>query len=131
MKYQTKHKYQLINYLRRHSDKHLTMVEIQKGCKDIPVATLYRLVDSLVNEGQVRKYIIGPNSSCCFQFIGDNDCHHHFHLICEKCGKLIHLECGEVDHLLGHIKEDHGFSVDLSKVNLYGLCEECQKEKSL
>ena len=131
MKYQTKHKYKLISYLKRNQDKHLTMVELQKGCKDIPVATLYRLVDSLIEEGAVRKYIIGPNSSCCFQYIGDGDLHHHFHLICEKCGKLIHLECGEVDHLLEHIKEDHGFSVDISKVNLYGLCEDCKKENNL
>ena len=63
MKYQTKHKYQLVNYLKRKQDSHLTMMEIQKGCKDIPVATLYRLMDSLIEEGLVRKYIIGPNSS--------------------------------------------------------------------
>ena len=53
--------------------------------------------------------------------------YHHFHLICEKCGKLIHLDCHEAEHLLVHIKDEHGFAIDVSKVNFYGLCDDCQK----
>lgn len=128
MKYQTKHKFQLINYLQRNEDRHLSISEIQKDLPDIPLATLYRLIDSLVENNQVRKYIIGPNSSCCFQYIGEKDCYHHFHLICERCGKLIHLECDEVNQLLNHIKDEHNFDIDISKINLYGLCKDCQKE---
>ena len=127
MKYKTKHRYELINYLEKNKDRHLTIQEIQSDLKDIPVATLYRLMDSLLEEGLIRKYIIGPNSACCFQF-NDEHCHEHFHLICEKCGKLIHLKCDEVDHLISHINADHSFKIDTSKINLYGLCEDCQKE---
>lgn len=129
MKYKTKHQSTLIKYLKNHSDEHLTIQDMAKDLSMIPQATLYRLVDSMVEEGSLRKYIIGPNSSCCFQL---NGCEHqHFHLICERCGKLIHLECDEVDHLLEHINEEHGFSVDVSKINLYGLCDDCKKGQSL
>lgn len=128
MKYKTKHKTELINFLKKHDDEHLTISEIQRSLKDIPQATLYRLMDSLVESGQVRKYYIEPNSSCCFQYVDSEHCHEHFHLICKKCGKLIHLECDEVNHLLKHIKKDHGFDIDVSKVNFYGECEECRKE---
>ena len=68
MKYKTKHSVQLVNYLKDNEDKHLTIIEIQKALPDIPVATLYRLMDDLLAQGVVRKYIIGPNQSCCFQF---------------------------------------------------------------
>ena len=128
MKYKTKHKTELIEFLKKHQDEHLTINEIQRSLKKIPQATLYRLMDSLVESGQVRKYFIEPNSSCCFQYVGDEHCHEHFHLICKKCGKLIHLECDEVNHLLQHIKDDHGFEIDVSKVNFYGECDECAKE---
>lgn len=127
MKYNTKHKNELILFFMKNEDKHLTINEIQSELPSIPVATLYRLVDSLVKDGLLRKYTIGPNSSCCFQF-NDGSCHEHFHLICEKCGRLIHLQCDEVEHLLTHINTDHGFMVDVSKINLYGICKECQKE---
>lgn len=128
MKYKTKHKTELIEFLKKNEDKHLTIHEIQRSLKGIPQATLYRLMDSLVESGQVRKYFIEPNSSCCFQYVDSEHCQEHFHLICKKCGKLIHLECDEVDHLLQHIKYDHGFDIDVSKVNFYGECEECRKE---
>ena len=130
MKYKTKHRTQIINYLKKHDDEHLTIAQIQKDLDDIPQATLYRLMDSLLKEGLVRKYVIDPNSSCCFQYVENEHCHEHFHLICTKCGKLIHLHCDEVEHLLHHIKDEHGFDVDTSKVNLYGLCEECKNEVS-
>ena len=128
MKYKTKNRTKIINYLKSHDDEHLTIAEIQRDLKDIPQASLYRLMDSLLEEGLVRKYAIDPSSPCCFQYVDNEHCHEHFHLICTKCGKLIHLECDEVEHLLHHIKDDHGFDVDISKVNLYGLCEECEKE---
>lgn len=127
MKYKTKHKAELLTFLENNQDRHLTIQEIQKALKSIPQATLYRLMDSLVENGQVKKYFIDPNTSCCFQYVGNEACHEHVHLVCKKCGKLIHLECDEVDHLLQHIKDDHGFDIDISKVNFYGECEECQK----
>ena len=127
MKYKTKHKKELLDYLKKHEDCHLTINEIHDDLSCIPQATLYRLIDSLVEEGTVRKYFVEPNSACCFQYVGKNGEHHHFHLICQKCGKLIHLECHEVNHLITHINEEHGFNVDMSKVNLYGLCDNCQK----
>ena len=127
MKYKTKHRKELINYLKKNADRHLTISEIQIEIPKIPQATLYRLMDSLVTDGEVRKYIIGPSSSCCFQYV---NCHHkdHFHLICQKCGKLIHLECDEVNNFISHLEDEHGFSVDISKINFYGVCDECQKE---
>ncbi len=131
MKYKTKHSVQLISYLKNHQNEHLNMQDIQHDLPDIPVATLYRLMDSLIDEGLVRKYIIGPNQFCCFQYSECGHEHHHFHLICEKCGTLIHLNCHEVNLLLEHIRGEHGFSVDMDKVNLYGLCEKCEKEAKL
>ena len=127
MKYNTKHKNELILFLMKNADRHLTISEIHEELPKIPQATLYRLMDSLCEDGLLRKYTIGPNSSCCYQY-NSGSCHEHFHLICERCGKLIHLQCDEVEHLLTHIKDEHGFMVDMSKINLYGLCEECQKK---
>ena len=128
MKYKTKHKAELIEFLKKNQDKHLTIQEIQKSLKKIPQATLYRLMDSLVENGEVKKYFIDPNTSCCFQYMGSEACHEHFHLICKKCGKLYHLECKEVDNFLQHIKDEHGFDIDVSKVNFYGECESCKNE---
>ena len=132
MKYKTKHRQQLLDFLKKNEDRHLSINDIHQELHgDIPIATLYRLLDSFVKEGVVRKYIIDPSSSCCFQYIEHGNERHHFHLICEKCGRLIHLKCHEVDHLIEHISEDHNFDIDIAKINLYGVCEECQKGNKL
>ena len=130
MKYITKNKLVVINCLKDNSDKHLTIEQIEQLLnRKVPLASIYRIIDSLVEEGAVRKFIIDRNNSACFQYVDNANKHNHFHLLCSKCGKLIHLECDEVNHLLSHIEDDHNFKVDITKVTLYGLCEECQKEE--
>ena len=127
MKYITKNKLTVIKCLKDNSDKHLTIEQIEKLLDGkVPLASIYRIIDSLVEEGTVRKYVVDRNSSACFQYVGDGNEHHHFHLLCSHCGKLIHLECHEVDHLIKHIENEHNFAIDVSKVTLYGVCEECR-----
>ena len=131
MKYNTKNKNYVRSFMKEHEDKHLSIEEISEGlwesARPVPLPSLYRIMDELVDEGIVRRYTIDRSSAACFQYAGD-EAHNHFHLICSKCGKLIHLECDEVHRLLDHIEEEHGFAIDMTKVNLYGLCESCQKE---
>lgn len=128
MKYVTKNKLKIIEILKANEDRHLTIEEIfELSNKEVPIASIYRIIDQLLLEGVVRKYVVDKNLSACFQYVGDGSIHSHFHLICTKCRKLFHLECSNVNNLISHIEEHHGFKVDISRVNLYGICEECQK----
>ena len=128
MKYKTKNRTLLIEFLKKHDDEHLSIQDIHNKLPEIPKATLYRLIDDFEKAGLVRKYIIDQNSSACYQYVEDEHCHEHFHLVCEKCGKLIHLHCDETEQFLKHIQSEHGFDIDVRKINFYGICEECQKE---
>lgn len=129
MQYNTKNKIKILNCLKENSYRHLTIDQIVELLDNqIPLASVYRIIDSLVLEGLVRKYVIDNNTSACFQYIENSEEHNHFHMLCTKCGKLIHLECDEVNHLLKHIENDHDFKIDITKVTLYGVCADCQKE---
>ena len=126
MKYITKNKIKILNCLKENSSEHMTIEQIAILLnKQVPLASIYRNIDELVEEGIVRKYIIDHNNSSCYQYMGDS--HNHFHLLCTKCGKLIHLECDEVNHLIKHIEIDHNFSIDISRITLYGLCQDCRE----
>ena len=86
-------------------------------------------IQDLVEQGLVAKYVVDGTSSACFEYLGhDEHCHKHicFHCKCEKCGKVIHLECGEMTHLGEHMLEDHGFQWDFTRTVFYGICEECR-----
>lgn len=129
MKYNTKNRLIIINCLKENKDRHLTIEEIYHLLDEaVPLASLYRIIDDLVEQGIIRKFNISSDLPSCYQYMEDGEEHLHFHLLCTECGKLIHLECDEVNHLLKHIQEEHKFSIDISKINLYGLCEECQRK---
>ena len=83
-------------------------------------------VEKLKNEGKLRKYAQNAGESACYQLVSDGQCHDHFHLKCENCGDLIHMDCRDMTKLAEHIKSHHGFDIDPLKTVLYGVCERCR-----
>lgn len=130
--YTTKQKNQIKELLVENSDHHLTVDDMMNILyqKNIQVsrATLYRYLDFLVSTGCVRKMYTGDDKSC-YQYISDSSkCMEHFHLMCTSCGKLIHLECEELQKIMKHISSEHHFVVNTSKIVLYGICKNCLEE---
>ena len=116
--------------------KHVTVSDICKYFKNqgssIGITTVYRQLDRMVEQGLVAKYVVDGTSSACFEYLGhDEHCHKHvcFHCKCEKCGKVIHLECEEMTHLGEHMLADHGFQWDFTRTVFYGICEECREKE--
>ena len=54
---------------------------------------------------------------------------HHDHLICTKCNKIIEFESPQMENLQTEIAADHGFHVLQHKMEMYGLCPDCLKER--
>ncbi len=132
--YKTKQKEELMEYLTKVPGEHFTVSDVCEYFKSkgspIGQTTVYRQIDRLVDEGLGNKYIIDANSPACFEYMGPDShvgqgiC---FHCKCEKCGKLIHLHCEELDEIVGHMQSEHGFMMDPRRTVFYGICEECSK----
>ncbi len=125
--YKTKQKTLIIDCLRGTKGRHFTADDIAESLsgQHVGKTTIYRHLDKLVSEGEVRKYIIDDKSSACYQYIGDTVCE-HFHLKCTSCGELIHADCTFLDELSQHIGKEHRFAVDMSKTVFYGICDMCR-----
>ncbi len=137
VQYKTKQWMELEQYLKANKQKHLTVGEILAFFKakgmNIGKATVYRHLERMVAEGSVRKYVLDSGERACFEYTGTQACHWvpmHFHLKCEKCGILIHLECRELGEIGTHLMQEHDFYIDHTRTVFYGLCKEC-KEKSM
>lgn len=134
MTYKTKQSQEILSCLQHHGGSHVNVPEILKYLEDrgssVGIATVYRHLEKMEKEGIVRKYILDGKNGACFQYVGeDRHCHQHYHLKCEQCGELIHLQCDALDSIEAHILEDHGFSVNPLKTVFYGICEKCAREK--
>ena len=131
-KYKTKQKEMLIEYLQTMPGVHITAADVCEYFKNQGIAigqsTIYRHLEALVDEGVISKYIIDANTPACFEYIGA-DSHSNaeicFHCKCEKCGKLIHLHCEEMEEIEGHLYKEHRFKLNPMRTVFYGLCEDC------
>jgi len=124
---------ELLTFLKSAQGSHVTVNDIcdyfqTKGIA-IGTTTVYRHLEKMVKEGVVAKYVVDGTSSACFEYIGSHESENQavcYHCKCEKCGKLIHLQCGEVENLRKHVMEHHGFQINSSRTVFYGICDECR-----
>lgn len=87
-------------------------------------STVYRQLSKMTEAGELRRFHSGKH--VFYQFAHrHSSCDAHFHLKCEGCGKLIHLDCEKMISLVSHIAKEHGFSLDMQQTVLYGKCEKC------
>lgn len=132
--YNTRQKEKLLDYLIENKDKHTNVPTISAYLSaegtPVGVATIYRRLDKLVDQGLVRKYVIDGKTGACYQYIGDNVCSEHFHLKCVRCDKLIHINCSHLMEINDHIREHHGFVIDPSKTVFYGICSDCAEAEN-
>lgn len=54
---------------------------------------------------------------------------HHDHLICAKCGKVQQFHNNEIEMLQRQIALHHHFTLLHHKMELYGICGECRKQR--
>ncbi len=128
--YNTEPKKLITDFLKQNSDRHFTVEEISNavcnGETKAGKSTVYRQVSKLFEMGVIRRFETNGKKSFVYQYADKHDdCDHHYHLKCTKCGRLIHMECSKLDEVKKHILEEHGFIVGSSQAVLYGECKDC------
>ena len=132
MAYKTKQGEEILDYMISTAGRHVNINDIsehfRENGKSIGTATIYRHLDRLVKDGVVTKYVTDSAGSACYEYLDRNGCGKCdcYHLKCIGCGRLIHLECHEVDHIMRHMEEKHGFAIDPVRTVFYGTCHECR-----
>ena len=128
--YHTRQQEAVAEFFRLNPDVCVTADDIylyfMKENSKIGKATIYRCLDKLMENGEIKKYLSDSGECAMYQLIdAANGCNRHFHLKCTSCGKIIHLDCGFMNEFEQHISEHHGFRVDNARTVIYGTCEEC------
>ncbi len=132
--YKTRQGDELRSFLESVPGQHITAADVcdyfRRSGKPMGMATVYRQLDKLVDEGVIAKYNIDASSPACFEYLGahlsEEIC---YHCKCSVCGKLIHMHCEELPELQKHILQHHGFAIDPVRTIFYGVCSDCAKEK--
>ncbi|MFD1179689.1 peroxide-responsive transcriptional repressor PerR [Paenibacillus puldeungensis] len=109
------------------SMSHPTADEIYRSLEprfpNMSVATVYNNLKMLIEAGMVRELTYGDNSS---RF--DADVSNHYHIICERCGKIKDFMYPSLEDVEQKAAEMTGFQISGHRLELYGVCNECRME---
>ena len=122
--YNTNHTKSIMEFFIDNKEKSFTAIDIVNYFNGkINKATIYRRLAKLEEDGIIKKSFNRIDNIYEYQY--SKDCHNHLHLLCNKCKKIEHLGCKDVDNFISHILNKHSFNIDLS-TTIYGLCKECR-----
>ena len=94
--------------------------EIQKKYDNISLATIYRNITFLTEEGKIKK--VKLNNIDVLETVKNK----HYHFTCKKCGKIIDVCPNKLPNFGNHEMMIDNQKVDEIDINLYGICEDCQ-----
>ena len=122
----------LIKYLKNNANKHLSISQIQKDLSnEIGLTTIYRIINTLVQKGSINKIPLENSQGFCYQYNNEKEhCSNHFHLICEKCNKTIHVENSNIKKILAEMENENQFKINNNRIVFYGLCDKCMEKEN-
>ncbi len=110
--------------------RHLSVAQIyelvRKRYSSIGYATVYRAMNLICKAGIAEKIEFGDGISRFEHKYGQE---HHDHLICVNCGKFIEVIDNRIEQLQKELAKAHNFKLKQHKMQLFGLCSECNKKK--
>ena len=112
------------------SDGHLSIEDLLDKVRveepRIGYATVYRTLKLLKECGLAFERHFGDGVSR-YEVAWEDE--HHDHLICTDCEKIIEFEDNAIEVLQHEVAARHGFTLSRHKLELYGLCPDCQAKK--
>lgn len=114
------------------NNKHLSAFDIykilQEDNKTIGISTIYRTLDLFVEKNIIIKRDFDYESAR-YEFV-HREKEQHYHLICEKCGKIIEIEDFLPSNITEKVMEEKGFQLNRLCLKIYGYCKKCRTDSS-
>jgi Fur family transcriptional regulator, peroxide stress response regulator len=99
--------------------------EVKKTHPTVSLATVYKTLH-ILKENQLIQELNMPNAETRF----DPNLTTHINLVCTKCGKIQDVDDPDLKTVLKKVNLKTNFAPVSQRVDVYGLCENCQKEKA-
>ncbi len=128
-KYSTRQRTRLLGFLITNADTALSAKQIALALETekISLSSVYRYLAELESEAKVRKITRPGHREVYYQYSAHESCKDLIHLSCTVCGRTTHLSEENAWELVGAANKICGFTADLSKSVIYGVCRHCGK----
>lgn len=110
------------------ADDHVSVGDIEKRLsadhEHVGKATIYRTIELLARAGLLQEHDFGEGFRRYEPLAAQS---HHEHLICVSCGKVVEFSSDRLERMNALIAEEHGFRHRHHRLEIYGVCGECQR----
>ena len=109
-----------------HSEHHMTadeiFAELHKHTQATNIATVYRTLDMLCEEGFVCRNDLSKGKVVFSTFKHGP----HIHLVCRYCNRVIDADSQVLQPLGEVLQSQYDFNADLQHISIFGVCADCQ-----
>jgi Fe2+ or Zn2+ uptake regulation protein len=106
------------------ADRPLTVEEIwgSMEARRSGLPTVYRNLERFVAEGWAESI---QGSDQVMRFVRCHSPHHHHHLSCERCGRMVEVAGCGIQDSLASLEATSGFRLTRHQLSLFGICPDC------
>lgn len=105
-------------------DAHLSARQVAQAVRavapDLHQATIYRALDVFVEDGLVRRTELDRRA--LYEVAAE---HRHHHVVCSKCGAVVHVHDGVLRDSLARVEAETGFTLADAELTFIGTCSAC------
>lgn len=98
------------------------VVKVKNIDKSIGIATIYRNINNLVLEGNLKKIELDNTHY-------DSDISNHNHFVCSNCHRIIDIY--DDNYNLESLSNNYDFKIEKVNIIYEGLCKDCLNGKDL
>ncbi len=100
--------------------------EVRKINPRVGYATVYRTIKLLKECGLADEQHFADGQTR-YENADSGEHHHHDHVICDRCGKIVEFSDEQLERLQEDIATRLGFVLARHRLELYGICRECRE----
>ena len=119
----------VLNLFEHSENHHLSAEDVFKELlssgEDVSLATVYRVLTQFETAGLVNRHHF-ESGQAVFEV---NHGHHHDHLVCIKCGKVVEFVDAMIEDRQKQIAREKGFEITEHSLIIYGRCSDPQCRK--
>ena len=101
------------------------IADADKGDVKVGRATVFRTLDLLAEQGSLERLDLPTGEHA---YVACAPRQHHHHVVCRGCGKSVEVADQGLQVVVQQIGAESGFKIESHRLELYGLCPECQAE---
>jgi Fe2+ or Zn2+ uptake regulation protein len=124
MQYRRSRQRERILELLKATDSHPTAdwiyAKLREEIPGLSLGTVYRNLNVLIEQGHIQKLPFGSTFDRFEAKIAP-----HYHLVCEKCGRVVDFEMPEYADINRKAEKMSSFKISQHRIDFFGLCEKC------